>query len=319
MTDRLKFMCTDYSKTASISITSLVNAIGKRPQYSVEREDGSRCYVNEKNAFGSGEKLKTNAILLYIYIHFLSPDQNARTRIDLFEASDYLSMPKRTLLNNLRILVRRGYICCVEGVLEGTYDILIESYSANGDTAKNGGRGYLTMTTETFAQIRTIRRINELRFAIRGLLNSVPGKQNCGLANGCPFSVLKGFFPTYTKRKDILEIMSSTKLNSLFDISLAKSMKYCAVKVRDDFDARMLKNKIVADVQPKILKRFESLNAKYPDNQFNPTASELKDICNICLREPLERVLSAIARIYYSHTRSEIKNLPAYIRTLAAI
>lgn len=317
MTDKLKFMCTDYPKTANISITSLVNAIGKQPQYSVEHTDGSRCYVNETNAFGSGEKLKTNAILLYIYIHFLSPDQNARARIDLSEASDYLSMSKRTLLNNLRILVHRGYICCVEGILEGTYDILIESYHTNGYTAKNGGRGYLTITAETFAHILTIRHINELRFAIRGLLNSVPGKQNCGLANGCSFRVIKGFFPTYTKRKDILEIMSSTNLNSLFDISLAKSLKYCTVKVRNDFDAHMLKNKIVADAQPKILKRFESLNAKHPDNQFNPTASELKDICNICLREPLERVLSAITRIYYSHTRSDISNLPAYIRTLA--
>lgn len=313
----LDYIIPQYADFANISIKALVNAIGKRANYAIENADGTRTYINETNAFGTGEKLYGNAILLYMYLHFLGPNDNAHVLLDITEASGYLNLSTRTIKNNLNILRRKGYINYVNGVLYGTYDIFIEYYSENSLNAASGGRGYISVKGDTFRKLITIQKTNKLRFAIRGLLNSIPGKQNMGLASGCAIKDLMHIFPSYTKRKDVFAFFTDTDIKDLFSIKVSHSLSYCKIIVKASFDSCSLKVKHLEDAKKKVKDLFRSLEIKHKNNQFKPTSKEINDISKISLRIPLAQVETAIRKLYYAYSRDTIKNLPGLIRVLA--
>lgn len=313
----LDYIIPQYVNFANINIKALVNAVGKQSNYTIENADGTISYINELNAFGIGEKLHANSLLLYIYLHFLGPNNNAHVLLDIVEASNFLNMSVRTLRNNLRILRRKGYINYINGILDDTYDIFIEYYQENNLNAISGGRGYISMTKNTFISLIAIHGTNKLRFAIRALLNDVPGKQNMGFSSGCSMKDLKRIFPSYTKKKEILNILSDTNIKRLFDIKVSRSMSYCQVIVKDNFSSHALKDELLKTAHQKIKQTFQSLEIKHQHNQFNPTAKELNDICKISLRTPLKQIETAIHKLYYNYSRATVKNLPGLIRVLA--
>ena len=317
MQDEINFIKQNYALSVNVSIAALVNASGRQDNYVRENINGSKTYINETNAFGSGERLKFNSIILYIYLHFLGPNQNAHVLIDIDEASRYLSISKRTILNNLNILYRKEYIAFTEGILEGTYDVFLEYYSDNGVKASNSGRGYLAISQEIFQNLLKLRNTNMLRLALRSCLSTIPGKQNIGMETGCTLSSIKRLFPSYVKRKDIFEMFSNKLIQRILDIKVALSKKYCTIKVKTSYNPTNKRNSIITDAQSKLSSLFESLNLKHPYNQFKPDGKEMVDISKIALRVPLKSIETAIRKLYYNYTRAEVKNLPALIRTLA--
>lgn len=317
MQDTLNYIKPNYANSANVSIAALVNASGRQANYSCENTDGSRSYINETNAFGMGNKLKFNSIILYMYLHFLGPNENAHVLLDIEEAARYLNIPRRTILNNLNILYHNEYIAYTSGIVEGTYDIFLEYYSSNGLKSSESGRGYLTISQKLFLNLLKLRNTNMLRLAIRSCLNAVPGKQNMGMETGCNIRDLKRLFPSYVKRKDIFTMLSNKLIQNILDVKVAVSKKYCTIKVKHDFDPTTQRNMIVTNARNRISVLFESLNLKHEDNKFLPTAKELLDISKIALRVPLKSIETAIRKLYYNYTRTDVKNLPALIRTLS--
>lgn len=305
---------TNYSKIANISIKAIVNAIGKQPNYAKQNTNGTLTYVNESNAFGAGEKLTRNAILTYSYLHFLNPNSNAHVLLDEAEAMSFLGLSKRTLRNNLGVLERRNYIRFVEGILDGTYDIYIEYYEENGLKASESGRGYLALPFTTFKSLLNLKTLNKLRFALRSLIDTVPGKQQIGLHDGCTLTSLLRCFPSYTRKKDLLNLFADQTLNKLLDIKVSVSYKYCTVRLKNPVDP---KAELVENTKRKLSSLFTSLNLKHPENQFVPTAKELLDISKIAFRQPMQAIEAAIRKLYYNYSRDTVKNLPALIRTLS--
>lgn len=317
MVNNLNFISFKYAETAMISTKALINAIGKRPNHVITDYTGVKKYVNELNAFGFDEKLHSNAIILYIYIHFLNPNQDSHVNLDIYEASDFLKLSKRTVLNNLKILRKRGYINFVEGVLEGTFDIFIEHYNSIGLAADHGGRGYITLPLSSFKKIKEVKTTNSIRFVIRGLLESVPGKQSSNLKSGCSIETIKQFFPKSTKRKELFRVLTDSCVNELFNIKIAKSLKYCTIRPKPITDTAKIRTDVLSDAKESIKKLFASLNEKYQDNQFWPTNKELNDISRICLKVPCEDVKVGILKLYKHYTRASVKKLPALVRILA--
>lgn len=320
MSSKLHFIEQEYNVDASVSIKAIVNAVGKQSNYTVQRANGTIEYINEKNAFGDNCKLNKNAIILYIYLHYLNPNQNAHVLLDIAEACDFLKMSERTVLNNLRILQRSGYIMYVSGILEGTYDIFIEFYTENGNTASQSGRGFVTIPLTLFNEIKVLNGLNKVRLALRSVINAFPGKQNSGLETGCSFSSLRRLFPVSTKKKDIINILEDTSLNKILKVEVSKALNYCKVKVKDTMhpaSAASSKHKIAESALKNIRNLFKSLDIKHEQNQMRPTEKELRDISKITYRIPLQKVETAIRKVYYSYERSAIKNLPALIRSLS--
>ncbi len=304
--------------SVNVNIRALVKAVGIRPNYTEYNYDTKSIkYINEKNAFGDGIALNKNAILLYMYLHFLNVNANAHAVLDIYEASKYLSISERTVIHNMKILNHKGYLRFCEGDLSGTYHIFIDYYADNNLPASRGGSGFITLTRNIFDKLRTLRTINALRFAIRGLMDQFPGKQNVGTSTGCDLSKLKTVFPSYTQVKDIYKILSNSTIKEMFDIAIAASGKYIKINATKSFDPRKERQELIAKSEKKIREFFDSMNLKYPDDQIHPSKKEFHDIGKIALRIPLDNITMAIKQVYVNNNGTPIRNLPAYIRTLA--
>lgn len=299
---------------ANVNIKALVNAVGHRPTHKLT-VNGKIVYINEKNAFGSEAILKRNALLLYIYLHFLKPDDNAHVLLDLTAAAKELQLSKRTILHNLSLLNKKNYIRYCEGLLEDTYDIHLEYYNLNGLEAKQGGRGYLVMSLANLKQLTSLKSINQTRFVLRGFLNEVPGKQNMRMENGCNINMLRQMFPSYTQLKDIFNILSDKMINTIFDIGVAESRKYVKIKLKTN-SAEKQRNEQLNKTIKNITMHFKSMNAKYPDNTFNPSSKEITDIAKITYKYPVELVKQAIQRVYLQYNKDNVSNLPALTRSI---
>ena len=217
----------------------------------------------------------------------------------------------------MKILNRKGYLRFCEGDLSGTYHIFIDFYTDNNLPASRGGSGFITLTRNIFDKLRTLKTINALRFAIRGLMDQFPGKQNVGTSTGCDLSKLKTVFPSYTQVKDIYKILSNSTIKEMFDIAIAASGKYIKINATKSFDPRKERQELIAKSEKKIREFFDSMNLKYPDDQIHPNNKEFHDIGKIALRIPLDSITMAIKQVYVNNNGTPIRNLPAYIRTLA--
>lgn len=313
MNQELKIMKPRYSSSVNVNMKSLINAIGhQRIHYNIT-SGGRPELIDESEIFGSESILHTNSLLLYLYLHFLGPSSDATVLLDVQEASDFLGKTTRTIINNLKLLRKKGYINFEPGLLDGTYDVFLEYYSDNGLKKSQGGSGYIVLDRKVMDKLITFKKINPLRFAIRTLLNNVPGKQNFGMSTGCTMKELRYIFPTYTQRHDVLDILKDKTINELFSIRFGRTMNYLKVRVVDLYDSSAIRLKQLSDTRKKLKELFMSFNLKYPDNNFNPSNEELKNISNITLNYPYSSLKRAIERLYIYRKRSDIKNLPAYL------
>lgn len=305
----------NYSASANVNIKALVNALGHQRAYFAINERGKREYRSEDKIFGADSVIHTNAILLYIYLHFLQPSANANVLIDVNDAADYLGRPVRTIVNNLRILRKKGYINFEQGVLDNTYDVFIEYFEDNSLHACDGGSGYLAIDRTVMDKLVEISRINTLRFVLRSMLNTVPGKQNFGLQSGCTMSELRRIFPTYTQKKDVKKILEDKTVTQLLHIRVGNKINYLKVRIADKFDSLAIKARQLAGARSKLKELFTSLDLKYPENKFAPSKKELDKISNITLNYPIDTLMRAIKQVYVNRNRSDIKNLAAYLYT----
>lgn len=307
------------SSSVNISIEALVKAVGMRPNC-VDVIDNKIVYINEHNAFGCESTLNRNALLLYMYLHFLDVNSEAHCVLDLYQAHKYLDLPERTILNNLRILSRKDYICFCPGVLDGTYDIFINYYTTKALPAKAGGKGFIVLSKILLDKIKKLPGINELRFAVRGFMNKIPGKQNMKLSDGCNMSKLKTMFPTYTQVKDIIKVMSNDVINSIFKINRSESSKYFKIRLLETYDAYAEKRKQFAKTEKQIRDYFGILNSEFAPKAvtINPTDRQFKDMSKISSTCSIDSIKLAIKQIFTNFEFiSPIHNLPGLVRVKA--
>lgn len=313
-----KLLKTEYVSYANVSISGLLNAVGVQPDRWAINTRGTRVFLSESNIYNADrtKMLNANCGLLYLYLHMLGPNAYSKVTLVLEEASRCLKRSQRTVYNNLCILRRKGYINFIEGALDGTYDIFIEYYDDNKFAGKEPGKGFIVVSKDVFDKLICIRDVNTFRFAIRGLLNQVPGKQSNGLNTGCTIKEIKPFFPSYASKKFILNVMGSEAITNIFNISASKSLNYFKVSIKGVYDALTLKRKKLLDVEQEIKRTFDSMNAKYPQNKFLPTQQELRDLSKISLQKPITGIKQAIGKLFANYTRQTVKNMPALVRTL---
>ena len=103
----------------------------------------------------------------------------------------------------------------------------------------------------------------------------------------------------------------------MFDIAIEPSGKYIRIDASKTFDPRKERQKIYATAEKEIRGFFNSMNLKHADNQIHPNDKEFLDISKIALRVPMEYITAAINQIFANQNGTPIRNLPAYIRTLA--
>lgn len=171
-----------------------------------------KVYHNEKNLYGSKPRLKSNAIKLLLYFHFLRPDENGIIKnVSLKNTASYLKCDIRTIYNNMKLLDSYGYIKYTR-TCEGTRNVLILSYKDAFKKAAEGGRGYIVVNKPLLDKLLLIDNIITLRLFIRNLVElDSYNKDDSAPINMITKSYreLKRELPSYCKKSIITKALSN--------------------------------------------------------------------------------------------------------------
>lgn len=307
-----------YTEFANVNISGLINAIGALPDYWTLNNRGHREFRSESELYctNKSDKLGVNAGILYLYLHILGPQKDGKVTLFLDDAVNYTHRSKRTVSNNLKTLQRKGYIYITPGALDDTYTIYITHYKYNAFAKSDSRYGYIVLSKDTLDSIVEIKDINTFRFAVRGLLNQVPGKQNSGMCDGCTYKEIKTMFPGYILKTKVLDLMQNKSIKQLFNISASESLKYFKIRPKTICDALALKKKRLSVHITAVKKIFSSMNLKYTNNIFKLSDSEIRDVGYLLFQYSTNEIKQAANRMFANYTRPEVKSVPALIRTL---
>ena len=189
------------------------------PSFEVKRK-----YINEKNMYGYQPTLKSNAIKLLLLYHFLQPDSLGFIKnVSIKELAEQVGCTPATIRHSNQLLSQYDYCYISEsGLYDNHINILLPEYRNYHKTANEGGRGYITMSSEMMLDLLTIGKLNTLRLNLKGILEidnaSFGNAQNPSASSATPsYKKLRGFLPKYCKRNVIVTALGQN--DSIFNFT----------------------------------------------------------------------------------------------------
>ena len=126
-----------------------------------------KVYHNEKNRYGYKPRLKSNAIRLFLLLHFYHPDRfGIISGIDLSQLGARLGCDIKTVKNNLEILKNYSYISYCK-VSPHCINLCITDYEQYYLPAARGGRGFLVLSKPLLEQLLSLDSLISLRLHLR--------------------------------------------------------------------------------------------------------------------------------------------------------
>lgn len=302
-----------------------------------------KIYVNDKNRYGYQPRLKINAIKLLLVLHHLAEADGYIFNATLNSLSKTLKCDKKTIKNNLNTLKHYNYILySIEET--GKINVFLPEVENYYKKAKEGGRGYLTVSFMCLNELLAINTINALRLAIRGLMefDELNPKGFTGYEKS--YKEIKYGLPKYCKKGIINTTLSKI---TLFDVVPdahsvhfyikpqfnAKEQKKLQLDYLEEFLTVFNKNfnlyiNNFAEIEDNNALNFaESIPfvSNFNINEDAPMrmvlhSNEIKDLAKLITQFSLEEVMQTLAVIYNTYytkgNRSEIKSLGALTRRL---
>jgi len=314
--------------TCSIGQSVLRSAIRLRDNYITRKtipnmpagEGVTIVYNNETNRYKVGNPINRNAILLLLLLHLSHPDSNGIIRsFDCDEAADILGCHKKTVVNNLKILDRENYIFIQKRDIPYHYSVIFCHYKTYFNKAKDGGRGYITLTRSTFDQLCKMPTLNSLRLAIRSIIDTEEALENKTRIQEKSYRELKRDLPNYVTREKIEEAICCDAFRDMFHVT---AKKYTInVMLKDEYHIIRQKRELQSSCMKQAAALVMSLNKKSKNKQHRLILSDTdkKDIAQISLTYPVETILKSLELIFINYIQAEkaIESLGALIRTLA--
>lgn len=281
-----------------------------------------KIYVNEKNRYGERYLLKKNAILLFIYLHFLNPDKYGMVYVDIEDAANELGCTERTIQNNLKLLHKHHYITMPSNpIFPGYYNMFLSEYTTYFKKAEEGGRGYSVFTHDVFKKLVKLPDLNSLRLAIRNIIPETQPKAATDRRLSRSYQEIKRDLPTYCSKKTIRSITDHKCFKELFYVNHKK--RFMTLNIKDEFNPLHTADFLKSDCKNQLVELLKSINQKAEDTgiryKLHLTPVQLDDISSISLKIAIPYILSAVKEVYVeyiSHNR-RIDSIGALVRTIA--
>ena len=198
-------------------------------------------YINERNQYGYQPALKANAIRLFLAYHFYPIDaQGIIKHANIYELASLLNCDIKTIYNNNRLLTKYGYICHGSADCDGDFVVMIKNYEDNFKPAKEGGRGYLNLSFESFRELLKLRKLNALRIYIRELAETEMPDFSANANSVCvtkKYREMLRALPSYCNRSIIQSAVHyASSVTKLFTVEM--DQKKCRFIVNKDYDVR---------------------------------------------------------------------------------
>lgn len=311
------FSCPHYANCQSHTSSHCENCPKK--QYQLEEQIK---YINEKNRYGDKSPLQRNALLLFLYIHYLHPDQYGLIQIHTAKAAETIHCTERSIRNNLQLLEKQNYISLKKGSYPGVYFAFIQSYTQYFNTMEQGGRNYISLSYNTFKTLTEEKEINTIRLSMRILTSSLDSTTPKLLHNEVPFKEIRKLLPNYCCNKFVKQITETKTFQTLFQV--AKTAHTLFIEIIETFNPNKLAENLKRDCLIQIENCLNSINEKanqlgykYGKHWFL-TNEQKKDIANIALQYNPIHIINALNTIYQSFICQgrTIDNIGALVRTI---
>lgn len=231
---------------AQLGKAELIQAIGVISDYeeklgielSVENGEAKTSIAkrkhSEKEQYGEKERLSTAPLLFWMYLHYLSPDQQGLVRnVSLEDAAKYLNLSVKGIRKAITKLSDTGYIYSSE-IINNTVTIMLPDFENYFKQKDQCGHGYLELSENNFLSIIVIAKermvrgtkeidkkyenkslINKIRIKIRSFIMCDHAqrlfKRNKKANTMVEKSIkqMLSFLPKYIYRKKLIELLES--------------------------------------------------------------------------------------------------------------
>ena len=228
-------------------------------------------YINEKNRYGSKNKLSAASLLLFLYLHFCPSDYDGSMRVvHVPTAARILDCDEKTIHASLKNLSENQYISFTKkyAMRRGTYSVFLQDFSDYHKKAEKGGRGYIRFSERILKQLIAVKKINSLRLMLRVYMDI--DEKNRGAFAGLfcvkDMDQLRLFLPAYIKPCDVRRVLSVTQ--EMYKINIQES---CHFELNPDYYAkseyRILKEENEARLEQIIETLNEHLESRRPENK----------------------------------------------------
>lgn len=304
-------------------------------QYMVEEK-----YINEKNRYRTDDslRLKTNAIKLLLYIHFLNPDSNGIVKnINTKDIAEKLNVNHKTIWNNINLLCDYGYIYWCRSY-KGLINVLIQGYK---EQKEKYGSGYIVVNDEWMKHILKCNNVTTLRIMIRETMN-IDNQNTTGYlfnTKETSYDRMRRYLPSYCKRFVIKEAMKKAEdiIAGVFETSIKDDVirftlkESCSAKKRREEQLKE-NEKIIREflkeynknINLSLTDRVEDERFAYLNNEtrivpaFSITGSETTNLAYLAISYGMEAVKNALYVVHrhYLSSGQEIRNIGGLVRTI---
>lgn len=299
-----------------------------------------KIYHNEKNRYGYRPMLKSNALKLFLTLHFFHPDRfgiikNVDTRI----LSKLLNCNIKTIWNNLDILSNYTYISYCKTDTH-FINVLLNDYESYYLPAHKNGRGFMVLSNDLLNKIIKIDSLIMLRIYLRELIN-LDNSNLKGQASVDHKTIkdIRRVLPDYCKPCIIRKSIQNSS-GDIFTTSINDNV--IRFEIADKYIAKNQKNNLLQEYKNKLTNFIYEFNSCIPEinsgkiqsGQYNNFLStelnlsyyklisikkdDLNDIANIAVHYSYDYVMIALSEVYKQYILNEkaIKNLPGLISSI---
>lgn len=302
-------------------------------------------YINEKNRYGYQLTLKLNAIKLLLLYHFLQPDENGFIKnVSIKALADKVGCTVATIHASNKTLADYNYCyTCNSGLYDHHINVYLPEYKNYHKTAAEGGRGYITMSSDMLLALLDICSLNPLRLNLKGILtidNATCDKSGCTAT--VSYTRLRGFLPQYCKNNIIRKALEQN--DSILDSTFTD--KEVSFSIRKEFNQKHMRDSMKKENEARLIDFVSNMNdaleaansatAPFEKEQLEDVLatmnirkchqypaliirlSDYSDLAALSLQYNLSIVRTVIIQIYnhYTAKHQTVENFGALARTL---
>ena len=302
-------------------------------------------YVNEKNRY-AGEPghyihtLKTNAIKLLLVLHMMNPNRWGHImELPINKLKTVLNCDRKTVCANLRKLREYGYIEFVNH--RGNLNVVLEGYENYFKPAKEGGRGFLTLSNALVEELLLIKDLTTLRIFLQQLAEVDQKYQMESNRVVKSYAELLRGLPEYCKPNHVKKHLEENVNNRIFELEVKEKVTF---RLNQKYNAKKVKTELINDSRKDLMfyvnrlnENFEKINKENlrPDtflpkifcdpmkqNQkylpFVVSNNAFADLAKMCWQYSIYSIMDTLNYVYVNYVLKHvpIENLPALVRVL---
>ena len=264
-------------------------------------------YYNEKNRYKliSFEnvrlsKLQIKQSLLY---HFQNVDNNGFVKyLSEEKLAKELNCSLKTINNNNKRLVDLGFIA-YSNTGDNLFNLKILGYEYYHLTKREGGTGYITMSSHLLESLLKIENVNSLRLEIRKLLKADNDSTSDTTTSSYTYTEIKRFLPRYMSKSTIKKI-ASTQSAGLITIIHDNCIEF---EIDKGYDGKLLRKE-------KQLVYVDEIKETLKEVELEIDSRAVEDLSNMAFEYGIDIIKQALTDISIIYDKVEVYNYCGLVR-----